>query len=405
MIIRLNKLDIRNTFWFLTTVVFLKPPFFDSIKMIDDILTMAGILLFIVLLYLYICRIGFELIFGLVVFTSSVPLINTILLTGNVMSCFSSIIQYTSIFLIIRLWVSYDSTLIYRIALPIMKTLVILNAFTIALFPNGLYRVVRVTGWNSRECWLLGLRNGEPFWIIFLCMLLFMDYERKQHNIKSAVELAIFISISVWSLAKIKGGGATLAGVFILTYLLARNLIRKFNFQKIYPLLQMLFFGIFVVFQLQTFMFEGIEKIVSLLNRDVTFTGRTYVWKKVLFWIHKSLIIGWGIEYDEVIMKKISVLGDTAFVKCHNTYLDMLYSGGILMFIAYVLLIVIMIKWNKNTDTKIWSCVAYFYLGVAMLLGQTETAVYNKPFMFMTFICLYAYAWKGSKKYEKSSII
>lgn len=391
MKIRINKNPL-NYFWILCTVIYLKPTYFDSIPILDDFLSLLGIVLFLFLMLMYFKHVHIEKFFVLVVFFVSTPLIQTILKDGDIVGCFSAIIQYVSIFLLLRLEVYYDETLIYKVTLPVMKILIVINYLTIVLCPNGLYQIKRVTGWTSSQAWFLGLRNGIPFWVIFFCMLLFMDFNGKKTRKKDVFILLFYLGICVCTLIKVTGGGAKVAAVCLIIYILFRKQIRKFNLQYMYCLFQFSFFLIAVVLQIHE---KILFPIVNVLNRDITFTGRTYVWKAVLKWISKSPIIGWGVERGNVILLKISVRGDTAFVKCHNMYLDILYSGGFVMFFLFILILFLILHENRNTESRIWSCISFFFFFVVLLLGQTETAIYAKPFIFMLFTCYFANKWKN----------
>ena len=349
--------------------------------------------------WLYLKKIGIDYSILLIAIFSGSPFIGTLLYSGNIISCFSGFIQYLSIFMLTKLGTKYNSRMFFALLYRVLMVLVVVNAITIVLFPEGLYQIVRETGWNSRQAWLLGLRNGEPYWIIFFCMMVFF---RKDAYLgwKGLLEKYICISISIFSLLKLHGGGAMVSVAMILVYLFFEGFFESVYLDYIYLIFNGLFFILFVVVQVQQLNDGIVGWFANLIGRNATFTGRTFVWKRVIEWIKINPIFGWGIEFENIIMRKISVNGDTAFIKCHNTILDILYSGGFLMFILFIVILFCMIKNGRTHSVRKWAPLSYFYLFAALFLGQTETAIYNKAFIFMSAICMtYSFDYEQDRRY------
>lgn len=75
--------------------------------------------------------------------------------------------------------------------------------------------------------------------------------------------------------------------------------------------------------------------IVGLLNKDITFTGRTYIWDHALELIQKKFVYGYGLMTQE---KEVLLLGD---IYSHNGLLEQILVGGIGYWILFLLFIII----------------------------------------------------------------
>ncbi len=97
-------------------------------------------------------------------------------------------------------------------------------------------------------------------------------------------------------------------------------------------------FGI-VFFRIQN-IFEFL--IVNILGKDLTLTGRTDLWDRAMSVITNHIIIGHG---DMAQSFEALVLND---VYCHNTFLEVLFRGGIISMILWIAIVVI-------TNRKVYS--------------------------------------------------
>jgi len=397
------KPSFWNIFFAISTIVLVKPNYIDSIPVLDKVITVLGILVFLLELYIYFSVVKhIEGMFWVTVLFASVPLLSTVFNDGNLFSAFSLWSHYIGIYILCKLETIYRRDALYSITLPIVFLFVVTNFLTMIIFPNGMYQVVRTTGWTSNQAWFLGLRNSHSFWMMLLCMIFYMKYNSCKKRLGMFIEAIIVVVVTVYSLLNNGGSGALVAAILICFYIIFRNYLFKFSLHYVYLFANAFFFLFVVVLQAHEYI---LRNIVESLNRDVTFTGRTYVWKAALAWWQKSPIWGWGIENDLVILRKIGVTGDTAFIKCHNLCVDLLYSGGIVTLILFICMILLIIYKNKKTDARIFSCVAWFLFFATFLLGQTETAIISNVVILMINIAYFAGEWVLPQEKKKKIVI
>ncbi|OBR89893.1 hypothetical protein CLRAG_38700 [Clostridium ragsdalei P11] len=108
--------------------------------------------------------------------------------------------------------------------------------------------------------------------------------------------------------------------------------------------------------------------IECILQKSLTFTGRTYIWKINLEQIRQSWIIGYGYGYRAV-----------GFFYAHNAILEFLIEGGIVLLVAFIWVVVIVGLKNKK-DNQIYSSELPFLKASQFLI----IAVFSFEIMMIT---------------------
>lgn len=68
--------------------------------------------------------------------------------------------------------------------------------------------------------------------------------------------------------------------------------------------------------------------VEGVLHKDMTFTGRSTAWERVLLLIASKPVFGWGVIDSETATR---LLKSIAFVNPHNQLLNCLWQGGIIL--------------------------------------------------------------------------
>ena len=97
----------------------------------------------------------------------------------------------------------------------------------------------------------------------------------------------------------------------------------------------------------------------GLFGKDSTFTGRTTAWtNSVLLFLQKP-ILGYGLLDADTAR---AYLGAYAFVNSHNTLLQVLISGGLLLCVQYIMLLHMLLKKNcevENNDSAFFAMIIW----------------------------------------------
>lgn len=255
--------------------------------------------------------------------------------------------------------------------------LYILNYMTILLFPDGIYVTSRLSG----SCWLLGYDNGFTLTLIPLVgFAMIYSYLKKGEliSIETFCSIAILLvtEITVWS-----ASGIVMAAI-LLIFIFASNVpvIKKLTNPH---LLIFIFYiaTILLVFVRVLNLFEFL--IVDILHKDITLTGRTYIWDYAISVFKKNWLLGVGQGGFTVIGKYNSYLHP------HCLILDFLYKGGSCMLLSFIWLMHKFCnhieKYLKNPISKVVLMVV-----VSLLMGEIANSSQYKPYLW-SFIVMSAY--------------
>ncbi len=260
----------------------------------------------------------------------------------------------------------------------ILNFLMIINFITIILYPSGMY--INSTGYKQN--WILGYKNSH---ILYLLPCVTVNFVLSFKN-KGRLDLKNYLlfTICLISIIVVNSSTGIVGMMIILLYLILKKFVDKSKLINSYSSLfiYLVSFVSIMILKVQN-LFKFL--IVDILKKDLTFTGRTYIWDSVLKSI-KSNPFGYGnvtYQYNKYIFTT------------HNTIFDILYKTGILGFMIYILILFETSKalYNNKTDkiSKFLSVILLAYF-VIML-----TEAYNiNYYFFILVICSNIKYLKGS---------
>ena len=218
-----------------------------------------------------------------------------------------------------------DSTI--NIMFFILITFVLIDFASIVLFPNGLYQTEQIWNeWSSSQeaFWIYGNKNNRIYWYVLLSIITWLRYI---FNNKSKVMVLITSGISIVAMMLVKSSTATIVailvsvGVFYLTDKKQTNLnMNSYGILVIYVCITVL-----ILLGSTSLLKPFVE---GVLHKDMTFTGRSTAWERVLLLIASKPVFGWGVIDSET---ATGLLKSIAFVNPHNQLLNCLWQGGIIL--------------------------------------------------------------------------
>lgn len=118
--------------------------------------------------------------------------------------------------------------------------------------------------------------------------------------------------------------------------------------------------------------------IVDVLQKDLTLSGRKYIWASAIANIVKKPVFGYGTTSGgRLEINRYSVGFSKATQFSHNVFLEILIQGGIVAMVFFVLIYIgasISLKKHKeNTDLKVILSISVFSL---LLMQFSEFAIY-----------------------------
>lgn len=142
-----------------------------------------------------------------------------------------------------------------------------------------------------------------------------------------------------------------------------------------------------VILNLQVFNnIEIIRTIVEdYLQKDLTLTGRTEIWSKVINYILESLLVGYG--------KGNSIVSSFSNVsECHNMFLEIMLCGGIILLVNYIFIIketFSKCNYSKNRLKNKLNNTSLIFVFLFFIIGLTESVPF-KIEIWMMFAITYS---------------
>lgn len=250
----------------------------------------------------------------------------------------------------------------------IMTALVFLDALTVLLFPDGLFRD------NSGIAqWILGSKNNRLYWYVIDIALIAWNSRGKGKGCLPVfatflgfLEASMFVSDSSTSTVALLP--AIVGGIFAVVFNKSWRGVPAWSYLAVftaYLILNVLILGGSTGF-LQDF-------VSGYLGKDLTFSDRTIIWGQTLKLIQIKPEFGWGFLGNKVTSQ---LLGRVDFVNAHNQVLDSLLIGGVVLlfiFLVAQLLLAFSVARSDSGSVRFLVCCCGASLLVQMLFEQTLT--------------------------------
>ena len=346
---------------------------------ISTLIEIIQVIIFLVVVLLYMSyskKRGLSTIIILIVLFWGIYIFSTVVHSGNIGAAIKPLINTFSLCAIFEMCKEKNLNFI-NTGLTYFGIIIFINLVTIILFPKGLYLVYG----NINEHFFLGHRNNSIEYIIpAICFANLVNYES---DVKFSLKNIIILGMSITTVLLTWSANAILVMAFIVfsLYLPTKKTIQKvINCQRFFIIYMAAFVGI-IIYRLQYY-FSWL--IVDILHKSLDFTYRTYIWDKSIYWIKKSLLIGYG--YESPLLKTIKITHPNS---CHNYILDFMYMGGIIMVGILIIILITIFKKLKNSKSyaskilTITIC-SYFILWFATPIHKDVLSI-----MFLIFTIAY----------------
>lgn len=260
-------------------------------------------------------------------------------------------------------------------------SLILVNYLSLLLFPEGM--IVDQRGISSTN-FFLGNYNGFIIYI-FIALITGYIYIAKYQK-KFQLHYIILWGIVFFTYMRVHSATSVVGLTLLLIYslLFNRKWTRRFLNIKIYTFFHAIFFYMFVW---NSWNSVFLKIVTEVLNKDLTFTGRTLIWEAIKPYIREHWLLGNGLWNGELMAEKI---GMVQAVNAHNLYLDIWFKTGLVGFSIIALLFCICCSKLRKQDK---AEVRYFleaFLGILMLMSQFEA--YSIKFIFFVLVFISAYA-------------
>ena len=354
----------------------LEPRYFELNALFQRIYTIIMLLSAVYLATYYIRnRIKPANITAFILLLQAWLLISTILNHGLVSSMVIKFIK----FFVLCMTVDYYSNDISRLVRCLMlhfEIYIYLNLISYIIFPSGLVTRSNYAGGVSSE-WILGWHHYFKIWFIpaLLVAWYYRDYFKKSSRCY-LLTAAIIVTESFW------GASTGLTGAILYLLLLLVPWFKRI----LTPMRAMVLAGFLIISIVFLQQYDYLNFLLSRVYSDnLDFSGRLTIWTSAIRAIQRSPLIGYGSRSASVDVVSILGLGEWAS-HCHNHILQIMFMGGIVALVLFILMIYENIKacvriWNlQGTNT---SRICLYAVFVYLIIGITEQYEYVPMYLIL----------------------
>lgn len=281
--------------------------------------------------------------------------------------------------MLIELCINVNFHLSLSVLQRLFEILLTLNLITILQYPNGMPNSA-----GAYCLWLLGYKNYQIITVLPAVTLSLLyscgDFKKKIGGLTLRTCYIIIISMLTCYYNTSTTSLIAMA-CFVVFLLFPWKPDWIFNIYNYIVATCALFFGL-VIFQVQQYMGEIIEKV---FHKSATFTGRVLLWERYIELIWEHVIFGHG---NTSVQERAAETSISWSVHAHNQFLEILYEGGIVLFLLFVIIIMIFSKRLFQCRSSQGGKYLGFSIMVLFILFQTEVYA-QTPLVFMLFVLAY----------------
>ncbi len=354
---------------------------FPATQMLSYAVLGLSILSFLVLGVLYLTEKKISVLGALNILYFAILFVSTLFNGMNVLSVVYMSIEVLLPLCLFALYKDSISVIIKSCGF-IYSVIIYANLAIMILFPGWMFEAIRVG-----DAFLLG-GNYNQMGARMICAIV-TSVVCVKYGKWWIVNTVVLVLVSIFTLL-IVGSMTSIANILVysLFCLIPSLKLRKMAIVALFGVF--LFFQIFIVFY-----GEGLHHnelavyiIEDVLGKDITFTGRTYLWDRSLTLIGESPIIGYGYVDKEWFTTYLHAKA----IGPHDFILAQLLEGGVFLLGVYLVTCVVAIKrLLKYFD----SSASYILMGVCVLMFIMVMEFYHV--FFIMYLLSLAYYYKEIK--------
>lgn len=302
--------------------------------------------------------------------------LTTILHSGSIHTWLAYTLNSLGIVLLLYLSLLQSPKHTIRILALFFDVFIYLNFFLTLLFPDGIFE----------GSYLLGL-NRNSVGPSLLCGLIIHYYAYRMHD-RSWVTFVLLGAISI----------ATTIIIESMTSAVGCSLLTAFFFvptKKLRKIILIVFLTFYLVFQAFVVYLQGdlssnkraVFFIEEILQKDMTFTNRVYVWSDSYELIQRSPVTGYGMQDSEWFDEQIHVKS------AHNIMYQVLILGGYILLFIFLFIVLKSIIRAKNQASEL---TLFALFSVCTLFFMMTMEAYNFVIIFLILALTY-YSFEFSK--------
>lgn len=269
--------------------------------------------------------------------------------------------------------------------------LIIIDFISIVFFSGGMYSL-GIYGW-----FLGGKNNHFPY--VFLASLLtliewFIACRKEKQRL--LIKMTVLELISIATVILVKSSTSTIAICILLSFVFLHRVLKEFKIFNMYTYMiihSIIWVGTVLYNTVMSNTLSGF--LGTLLGKDATFTGRVIIWKALLTLIKEKPLMGYGLRS---VSENIQMTGVSYYLNAHNQVLELLYTGGFILFATFIIILVLCFLKN-NKKKKIINTLASWSI-FSLLFEFMQETIMNEFLLWVILLVIYQANEIGDSEYE-----
>lgn len=375
--ININKISTEKIICVLLLIPYFEPLLFKEyiFKTVDNMYSLFKIIgMFVVIIYFLkynFLKQKISICSCLILVMELLLLFSTLINRGDIVKFLGPAVSIISLVLITEVFFRKLKLDFLRISRNVIFILTIINITFQIIYPTGILPEVNFLGIDNRLVF---------FYIPMIFFSVVYDLLRKN---KLSYFSYFLIGISLWSTISLWAVGGSLGLIIMLISVVLTNRVKLLSQISMMKLVTIdLVINLLVVFlQVQKY-FENF--IVNILHKDITLTGRTYLWEWAIDLFQKSPVIGIGIQSDSYMYNIYRWVAHP-----HNVFLNYITTSGIIGLILY-LIILFRTAWIsnriKNVTVRVFSSLTVFVILFLSIADSLDCAAFYMIYVVINLI-------------------
>lgn len=375
-----KKINISKILFAILLIPYLEPLLFkeEQFEIFDTIYTYMKIVCLAIIIYCFVRynypKIKITKCSMLILVLELFTFFTTIYNNGDIVKFCGPAVSIIALTLLTETFFRILKLDYFRIIRNELFILTIINIIFQIKFPYGILPEIN----------FLGIDNRLVFFYIPLIVFSGI-YDYYNENKISKFTLVTMI-ITLWSTIRLWAVGGFLGLILISGIILLNKfakMLKKLSLKKLIILIILI--NILVVFlQIQKY-FEFL--IVDVLHKDLTLTGRTYLWDWAIESIKQKTLIGFGIQSDEYLLNIYYWVAHP-----HNMFLNYLTTTGIIGFCLYMMILFVTARESGKIDndkTKVLLGFTVFVILFLSIADTLDTAIFYTIYVVINLLSEY----------------
>ncbi len=355
--------------------------YLDTISIISTVFNFGKIASLGVILLIVLQRGTLRLtrMFAFVIMYAIFLLMSTLANGGAIFSAVSIVASMLAMYLIITEMFRSDTRTAVRVLMFLFEVLIYANLVVMILHPRGIYRVGNI--YQTRFYWLFGHQNENIVYVLF-ALITASAYRAVFGGEKRMVRPFLLIAACIVTVVLTRAAtGYVGLFIYFVIMLINRKKCRITVFHGLAVCIVLFFIFVFAR-RMDAFDFV----ITRVLNRTLTFSGRTDIWDSALNYISQKPVIGYGLEAGSVTSYKLG-----GVVTPHNKILYVLYQGGAALLIFFFGILISAAgntrRFSSKRITPVLTAVIFSILVQIQMESYMKSAFYFPFFMTEILVC------------------